>query len=874
MNTKPKVTTILLVTLLIVSIGATLLVPTASAAVTTRKTFAYVEATPNTVGVGDSITIYMWIDKTFPGADMDNNYRFHNFKLTITSPDGSTFVKTFETISDTTSNQAYVYTPTVAGTYTAKFEFPQTNVNATSHIADSTADDVYLASSDTDTFVVVEASIGHLPDSYPLPTEYWARPIYGENSFWYTISSNWLGNGAPGYGGFAASYNYGGNGELFPSDAVGSLTSHVMWTKELQSGGVVGGNNFKGYEGNTYFEGSAYLQRFVNPIIVNGRLYYAEASSYLSPSGGDTVCVDLRTGKEVWRSSSVASLSFAMIFDPEDPNQHGVYNAMLVSTAESSFDYTTFTSKANWTFYDADNGKFIFKAYNMPSGRAAMGPNGEYLKYVTTYTPQGYTVGQWNSSKLWTWTDTPAFTSPADASTAARYDYKVPITYNGANWTTPFTVIEAYYGDCMLCYNGTLASTGASFFFGASISQAPYNYFLVNLNPNKGTVGAVTWVKTVTPNKDCTVIEAGVDPVNRVFVENLRELNCFIGYDLNTGNQLWTTENYPQTAMDYYGSPASASLAANFAYGKMYSAAYAGIVYCYDTKTGALLWTYGNGGAGNSTDGGYAVPGNYPTFVAGYGNGVLYTITSEHTIETPLYKGSLARALNATTGQEIWTINDYTGEFMTTSYALADGYNTWFNGLDNRIYTVGKGASQITVTAPDAGLTPSQSVVIKGTVTDLSAGASQEEVAQRFSTGLPVSSDASMKDWMGYVYQQKPLPTNFTGVPVSINVIDNNGNYRTIGTVTSDVFGQYKLVWTPDITGTYTVIATFAGTNGYWPSNAETTFSVDAASATATPAPTQAPSMADQYFLPAIIGVIVAIIVVGAVIALLVTKKP
>jgi hypothetical protein len=131
-----------------------------------------------------------------------------------------------------------------------------------------------------------------------------------------------------------------------------------------------------------------------------------------------------------------------------------------------------------------------------------------------------------------------------------------------------------------------------------------------------------------------------------------------------------------------------------------------------------------------------------------------------------------------------------------------------------------------------------------------------------------------MKDWMGYVYQQKPLPTNFTGVEVVVNVIDNNGNYRVIGTTTSDIYGNYKVVWTPDITGDYIVLASFAGSNGYWPSSAETSFTVDEAAATATPAPTVAPSMADLYFLPAIIGVIVAVIVVGAVLALLMTKKP
>jgi hypothetical protein len=65
----------------------------------------------------------------------------------------------------------------------------------------------------------------------------------------------------------------------------------------------------------------------------------------------------------------------------------------------------------------------------------------------------------------------------------------------------------------------------------------------------------------------------------------------------------------------------------------------------------------------------------------------------------------------------------------------------------------------------------------------------------------------------------------------------------------------------------------FAGSESYYPSQATTAFAVDEAEA--TPAPTDAPaqSAADMYLLPGIIGIIVAIAVVGAVLALLVIKK-
>jgi hypothetical protein len=340
---------------------------------------------------------------------------------------------------------------------------------------------------------------------------------------------------------------------------------------------------------------------------------------------------------------------------------------------------------------------------------------------------------------------------------------------------------------------------------------------------------------------------------------------------MDTGAKLWTTQ--PQDNFDYYGSQASGSLANTFADGKMFSAAYAGIVYCYDTATGNRLWTYGNGGLGNSTDSGFQAPGHYPTFVNAIANGVVYTISSEHTTEMPIYKGALARAINETTGQEIWTLSDYTTEFTTQSYAIADGYATWYNSYDDQIYSVGQGISATQVSAPQAAIPIGSSLVISGTVTDISPGTKQTQQAADFPNGVPCASDASMGNWMAYVYQQKPHPTDFTGVTVQLYVIDQNNNTRPIGTAITDINGAYSFQWTPDITGKYTVLAEFQGTNGYWPSNAEASFAVDPAHPTSSPVPTQAPSPADQYFLPAIAGLFVAIIIVIALVAMLLLRK-
>ena len=99
-----------------------------------------------------------------------------------------------------------------------------------------------------------------------------------------------------------------------------------------------------------------------------------------------------------------------------------------------------------------------------------------------------------------------------------------------------------------------------------------------------------------------------------------------------------------------------------------------------------------------------------------------------------------------------------------------------------------------------------------------------------------------MNAWMQYLYMQQPMPSNATGVPVTLTALDPNGNTQNIGTVTSDVDGIFMTAWTPPVPGVYKITATFAGSNSYFAPHAETGMVVAKASAatvpTATPAPT------------------------------------
>jgi hypothetical protein len=347
-----------------------------------------------------------------------------------------------------------------------------------------------------------------------------------------------------------------------------------------------------------------------------------------------------------------------------------------------------------------------------------------------------------------------------------------------------------------------------------------------------------------------------------------KELVTHYGFSLVDGSYLWATE--PENYLDLYGSGAGEHTW-YFAYGKLYSVGLAGILYAYDLSSGHTDWTY------NLADAyGEPVTGeNWWGWIDLIAAGKIYIGTVEHSANNPIPRGGPFACVNATDGSEIFRINGLMRETRWGgSPIMGDGIIAGFDTYDLQIYAMGKGPSKTTVTAPNIGAAPGQSVLIAGRVTDISPGTTDSRITLRFPNGVPAVSDESQSQYMLYIYKQFEQPTNVTGVPLIISVVDSNGNYRTIGTTTSDASGYYSFNWVPDISGKYTVVAQFAGSGAYYGSYDQTAFVVDETSATAIPQQTQAPSAADLYFVPAIIGVIVVIIVVGAVLALLVTKKP
>jgi hypothetical protein len=192
------------------------------------------------------------------------------------------------------------------------------------------------------------------------------------------------------------------------------------------------------------------------------------------------------------------------------------------------------------------------------------------------------------------------------------------------------------------------------------------------------------------------------------------------------------------------------------------------------------------------------------------------------------------------------------------------------------IYAYGKGPSATTVTSSQDIALLGGKVMIKGTVTDQTTSGRHNTNGDVDFTlqGTPAISDQSMSAWMEYKYKQQAKPTTATGVPVELTAIDPNGNFLNLGTATSDMSGNYALPYTPEVPGTYQIFANFKGTNSYGPSSASAYIDVSDVSTIPTVAPSPiAVSVADQYFIPAIAGLFVLIIIVAIVLALLMVRK-
>jgi outer membrane protein assembly factor BamB len=852
---KNKIATLITLILMFAIVISLVALPPANAQSGTRKTYAFIGAVPNPVGVGQEVLLHVGI--THPlSSDL---YHWDGLTVTITRPDGHT-----ETLgpfsTDSTGGTGTVYVPTMTGNYTLQTHFPEQVISQeVTRVSPPTPAGTTMLASDSPklTLVVQEEPIAYYP-GHALPTEYWTRPIDAQLREWHVIAGNWLDGNRR-------------NAQFVTGNDDAPETAHILWTMPETQGGLVGDPLGE----HSFDMGDAYEGKFASRLILGGKLYY---NKYAGPSVGavdiyvEYVCVDLHTGEELWSQTFLnnLTLSFGQLMYWDTYDFHGVY------------DYLWATVGTTWYAFDAFTGKWVYTLTDVPSGTQVYGPKGEILRYNINL--RGGYMTLWNSTNIpevygatyyasmaWAQWRPYGKTVNATGPDNVLINYESGLVYAGGEpYTSPQTPLglNGYQWNVSIP-DGLSGSVRAVFpldkAIGSDYSNTEVTSWAINLNSSRGALGSLLYKKTVAAPSEWTTGNITVQfqtASEDIYLYWGSEIQKFFAFSAHTGDYMWATAD-SQNYLNFYG--VTSERPALIAYGKIFSSGTSGIVYCYDMMTGDLLWTY------NVVD-----PYNeilwannwwvYPVFVT---DGKIYYSQVEHSPIDPRPRGGPFLCLNVT-GELVFRAD---GLFRGTMWGgiaiIGDSIIATQDTYDQRIYGIGKGPSQTSVLVQNDVSTLGSSVMVKGMVSDVSPGTKSAGLEMRFPNGVPVVADANMSEWMLYVYKQFERPADVMGVEVVVSVIDPNNNCYEVGRTTSDSSGFFKLSFIPEVPGEYTVIASFDGSKAYYGSFAETGINVEEAPA-ATPEPTSVPQEpVGTYFTVSTILIIIAI----AIVAVLLLRK-
>jgi len=841
--------------------------------------YCFAGVTPRTTGVGQQAIIVFWINAIPPTASVDS--RFGDrwiFYVDVTAPDGS--METFGPIESDPVGGAYrLYTPNQVGTYTIVARMPAHEViglpSATGEPIDHVSvGDIYGPATSEPVYLTVQEEPVEEWSEAPVTDDYWTRPINNANRMWYVLAGNWLGGAAqsfaPGCSPYVSASGFGTpNGDAI-GHGKGTESAHILWTKPYQAGGIM-----DEWFGTTGYQTSHYQGISLgNPIIIQGKLIVTNRKWAHGNEGWWVI--DLYTGETLSLEDDTTIPAFGQIYNYASPNQHGgfpyVWRTSGVTLPEG---YTTERGKSTWEMLDGYTLETCTYIANVSAPRGSVnvyGKDGSILYYILDTTDGVQYLQVWNSSAVPTLLGGPTGTAfwqwrPMGGAFGSGYGISFTDTYvhdGNQGFSLNVSISTQVQGSILSVREGefVIGGTGGSNSETGGIVQG--NLWCLSLK--EGEEGKLLWNRTFTPPRAATpdpsiVYRAGVsmgtvDPEDGVFLFEEQSTLRRWAYSLDTMELLWGP-SAPEEAFHYYG------MAESIYEGKLLSYGYGGQMIAYNITTGEVLWKYDATSIGTES----AYGGLYPIGVACICDGKIYAVSSEHSPTQPMYRGPNLRCIDASNGEELWSILFWGARMSPTesNVYIADGIVIGLNYHDMQLYAFGKGPSATTVTAPDTGVPLGSSVTIKGTVTDQSPSGKRNTNGLLDFTlnGTPAISDEDMSEWMQYMFMQQPMPENAKGVQVKLTAIDPNGNYQDIGYATTDTAGKFAVSWTPSDAGDYSVTAEFEGSKSYGSSFDTAFFTVDEAPAPSGPIEPEPTEPTAAPFITTEIAILIAAVIVA-----------
>jgi hypothetical protein len=797
-------------------------------------TIAHISFRPSPIGVGQLMLVNVWMQPPIHVSRYMTGYT-----VTITKPDGTEIIigPMSSYLGDTTTWFEYVFYE--VGTWQIQFDFPggyfpagNYTVPEGSYYAgrelEAPLSVYYKPSSDGPyDFVVQDEQMLSWPPS-PLPTDYWTRPALPNNREWWPILGNYPSTGVvAGVGRSVTLDDWPANTNKYMSNydfipyVQGPKSAHIVWKRQDDVGGLIGGT----------MGTASYFNRAATPqIVFAGRAYQTVTKVFNGVRQSVWQCYDIRTGEIYWEQTGIAHAPDSILYSEremtvvpgEESSTLSVRTELMYVGGGRLITYDPWDGRVSMNFSIAPlSSATYYASYDWPyflSVQNLGGGNYRLINWTITGDQRGFSLSNFRLDVI------SNVSFPFSRYNVADYEAMIGVSTQSI---TPSSVGVSYGYRIMgvslktgqLLWNVTTDFTkGTEGFFSGSTAVADHGKFAVRLNDGH-------W-------------------------------HC---WSLYTGQKQWVGElsSWPWGTFGCYG----VSSYGGYILSNQYDACVA-----YDWDDGSVAWEYNA-----HTPVAFETPyydedhlGTYPYFTGTLriADGVVYTQNQEHSEGEPYVRGYRLHAFNASTGEGIWSL-PFTGGGRP---AVADGYLTTANYYDCYMYTFGKGKSETTVSGPLTAVPLGTSMMITGSVLDMSPA----------QPGTPCVSKDSMSTQMSYLHMQYPIDgilhdEVISGVPVALTAIGEDGDFVDLGTVTTDGYhGTFGKAWTPDKEGTYKIIASFESDDSYGSSSASAYVIVGPAPSPAgpiEPEPTEPTEPAEAPFITTEVAII-AVVAVAAVIGI------
>ncbi len=767
-------------------------VPTGETPDFTINPLAFLSVSPNPIGMGQELLVNVWI--TFPSGE--GKYMV-GYTVNITKPDGtSQTVELKSYVADGTSWFTYIVDQ--VGEWRFQFSFAgewfpagywrdgQYSANRTGAFANAIFNpSVYVSPVQSPVTVLTVQNDLVASWQSALPTDYWTRPILPNNREWYTIGGNypWMEfEGSPTQA--SDRENYYGPFVIAPN------TPHIVWKEQGGVAGIIGG------EAGQYSS----LSNVGTPsVIFMGRCYQTKTVPINGVPTSCAVCYDLRTGQQYY-AIPIASGGIT-------PNRIAYWRGVdtaVPGAGEAAGIGAELITISGGRLYKINplTGAIATTPQNVPINISlpSMGPspgthemyyrNGYYLAFQNTgsinQTRENITITRAYTGFMINWTAEGSSTN-FTSRIVSNVSVTLPTSLRTLYQVGAYGNLGAYDPD-----------TGITVIQGRFIHGGYYGsiYEAVDLK-----TGQLLW--NITTPVD--LMESAYRPTNAWARHGRYIAEMERGYvqarDIRTGEILWEThlDDYPWGEFWLYDVAAYSDM--------VLGVGYTG-VYALNETNGDIVWHYVDPAIPFETPYNFnATEEVYAIQTIRIADGKVYVQNNEHTPTQPATRGWGLICINVTTGEGLWKIS---GANLGPGGA-ADGYLTASSSFSGYFYVIGKGKTAMTFNAPQTSVASGQSVILSGTILDMSPA----------QPGTPCVSKESMGTWMDYLHHQMPIDGYYhnvtvTGVPISIDVIDPNGNTQHVADITSDLTGAFGYSWTvPSNAGQYRVMATFMGDDSY-----------------------------------------------------------